>query len=52
MRQDLTNQFFDINRLPKGWGNIIFPISMNRILKDQDAHNTFFFKIILTRQDQ
>ncbi len=31
------NEFFDISRLPKGWGMIVFPISMSKILNDQSA---------------
>ncbi len=31
------NEFFDISRLPKGWGMIIFPISMSNILGNQSA---------------
>jgi hypothetical protein len=32
---DLTNQFFDINKLPKDWGILLFPISMARIANAQ-----------------
>ncbi|MDQ5901698.1 MAG: hypothetical protein QG580_413 [Patescibacteria group bacterium] len=35
------NVFFDISKLPKGWGMIVFPISMSRILKDQSADKVF-----------
>lgn len=41
--KDEKNVFFDINKLPKGWGMIVFPISMSRILKDQNAENTLNF---------
>lgn len=34
------NQFFDIGRLPKSWGMIVFPISMSKILNDQSAEKT------------
>ncbi|MCC6639352.1 hypothetical protein IT409_02225 [Candidatus Falkowbacteria bacterium] len=32
---DLTNKFFDINKLPAEWGIILFPISMSRIANSQ-----------------
>lgn len=34
-----VNEFFDINKFPKGWGSIICPISMNRISNVQSAEN-------------
>jgi len=34
---DLTNQFFDINKLPPQEGILVFPISMSRISNSQSA---------------
>lgn len=38
MRNDLEkNKFFDINKFPKDWGIIVFPISMSRISNAQSS---------------
>jgi hypothetical protein len=37
---DLTNQFFDIKKLPAEWGILLFPISISRIA---NAQNPFWF---------
>jgi hypothetical protein len=36
---DLTNKFFDINKLPAEWGILLFPISMSRIANAQNPKN-------------
>ncbi|MCC7571533.1 hypothetical protein KO465_09490 [Candidatus Micrarchaeota archaeon] len=41
MGKDLTNQFFDINKLPAQEGLLIFPISMSRISNSQNAKRCF-----------
>lgn len=38
---DLTNQFFDINKLPAKEGILLFPISMSRISNSQNAKSCF-----------
>ncbi|TXH07981.1 MAG: hypothetical protein E6Q06_00940 [Candidatus Moraniibacteriota bacterium] len=49
------NQFFDINKFPKEWGIIIFPISMSRISNTQspqtcvDALDFFLDKISVNK---
>lgn len=43
MKKDLTNQFFDINKLPKERGLLIFPISMSRIGTGQSAEKCLKF---------
>ena len=36
-KEDLTNKFFDINKLPPEEGILVFPISMSRISNSQSA---------------
>jgi len=42
MTKDLTNQFFDINKLPAEEGLIVFPISMNRISNPSQGAQTYY----------
>lgn len=37
MTKPKQNEFFDINKLPKDWGILVFPISMSRISNSQNA---------------
>lgn len=37
MKNFPVNTFYDINKLPKDWGLILFPISMSRITNSQNA---------------
>jgi len=41
MKKDITNQFFDLNKLPAEEGILVFPISMSRISNSQNAKNCF-----------
>ncbi len=41
MKEKLKNKFFDINRLPKEEGLLIFPISMSRISNSQNGSKYF-----------
>lgn len=46
--KDLTNQFFDINKLPAKEGILLFPISMSRISNSQNAKSCFEFMKIFS----
>jgi hypothetical protein len=50
---DLTNKFFDINKLPKDWGILVFPISMSRITNaGQNARSCFDYLIEINKKIQ
>lgn len=46
------NKFFDINKLPKGWGLLVFPISMSKVSSGQNAKNTINFLRIINKKTQ
>ncbi|MGM5480434.1 MAG: hypothetical protein ACQESC_03160 [Nanobdellota archaeon] len=46
--KDLTNQFFDINKLPAKEGILVFPISMGRISNSQNAKHCWEYMKIFS----
>ena len=44
------NMFYDINRLPKGWGILLFPISMSRITNSQNAEACLEYLLKLNKK--
>lgn len=48
MKQDLINQFFDINKLPKNEGILLFPISLSRVDAGQTPKNCLEYLRIFT----
>ena len=50
---DLKNKFFDINKLPSGWGILVFPISMSRISNSgQNARACFDYLVDINKKIQ
>jgi len=48
--QNLTNQFFDINKLPSEEGILVFPISMSRISNSQNPKSCWEYMTIFSPQ--